>query len=342
MKPWLEPLQQLRNLLDTRPDLRTALEAAVRKAGCADVKDLDGYFRFLGDVLTAIPRQREMDAATLQFHYIINCSPGGLLLNDEAFQQWQASFSRAYGKFLDSPESAAALESFINDPAFNISDYHPGASGWLTFNQFFSRQVRPGRRPIAEPYNDSVVVAATDSVYLGCRPIDEGAGLTIKGTPWSIAELLDNSPFSEAFTGGVFTHSYLSPTDYHHYHLPVSGVIQEARTIPGRVVVKTEPDEAGKPTAQDGIGFQMKQTRGIVIVDSPLGLVAAIPVGMGFVSSVTLVVERGDRLTKGQDFGYFAYGGSDMVLLFQKGKVEFTAFKGKHYPQGAAIGRATT
>jgi len=340
MKPWLATIEKLKIILDTRPDLHSALETAIQKANYPDIKDLAQYYQFLIDLLTRIPTQRDMDPATIQFHYIVNCSPDHILLKDQTFQQWLVSFSKDHGSFLDTTESAGALDSFIANPEYRIDDYYPGPSGWLTLNQFFARTVRPGKRPIAEPCNDSTIVSPTDSVYLGCWNIDDQARLTIKGTSWSISEILDNSPFSDRFAGGIFTHCYLSPTDYHRFHLPVAGTIREARTIPGRTLVEIQKNEKGEPTAKDDIGFQFKQTRGIVVLESSLGYVAVIPVGMGHVSSVTLTVEAGDCLQKGQEFGYFAYGGSDIVLLFEHDKIEFTASRGTHYLQGQAIARS--
>jgi phosphatidylserine decarboxylase precursor len=342
MKPWLATIEKLKIILDTRPDLRSALEAAIQKAAVPGIKDLSQYYQFLIDLLTRIPTQRDMDPATINFHYIVNSSPDNILLKDDTFQQWLVTFSKDHGSFLDTPDSAQALDTFISDPEYRIDDYYVGPSGWITFNQFFARRVRPGKRPIAEPCDDSVVVSPTDSIYLGRWNIDDQTRLNIKGTSWSITELLANSQYKDGFANGVFTHCYLQPTDYHHFHLPVAGTVLEARTIPGRVTVEMEIKENKQPTAKDEIGFQFRQTRGIVILDSPLGYVAVIPVGMGHVSSVNLIVSPGDRLTKGQDFGYFCYGGSDIILLFQQNKVKFTAQPGKHYLQGAAIAVAAS
>lgn len=88
------------------------------------------------------------------------------------------------------------------------------------------------------------------------------------------------------------------------------------------------------------VGFQFKQTRGLVIIESSLGLVAIVPVGMGHVSSVVITAEVGAELYKGQELGYFAYGGSDMVMVFEGGKVDFSAHTGIHYKQGEQIARA--
>ncbi len=78
----------------------------------------------------------------------------------------------------------------------------------------------------------------------------------------------------------------------------------------------------------------------MIVIESAVGYVVVVAVGMGHVSSVAISVEEGTRLMKGEEFGYFAFGGSDMVMLFEANRVELTAEEGKHYKMGEAIGKA--
>jgi len=89
----------------------------------------------------------------------------------------------------------------------------------------------------------------------------------------------------------------------------------------------------------DGETYQIDQERGLIVIDSlEVGLVAVVPVGMCFVSSVNLTPEVGARLQKGDEFGFFLFGGSDIVMLFQNKKVAIDARVGKKYLQGQRIG----
>ena len=91
----------------------------------------------------------------------------------------------------------------------------------------------------------------------------------------------------------------------------------------------------------DDIGFQFNQTRGYIILKTKsVGFVAVIPVGMGFVSSVNFTADEGTILAKGDEFGFFANGGSDIIMLFERDSIKFTAFKNKHYLQGEKIAKA--
>jgi phosphatidylserine decarboxylase len=340
METWKACVDQLQSLINDRQDLKQALEQAIAHAGYDDVRTVQDYYHFLTGFLSEIPVQRTMSADATKFHYILSCAPGNSLKKDEAFREWLIKFSRDHGSYLDTTESAECIDTFVNDPEYHIDDYYAGPSGWRSFNQFFARPVKPGRRPVHEPHSNNSIVSAADSVYLGCWPIDANSSIVAKGTLYSVLQLLQDSPYKEMFRGGVFTHSYLNSNDYHRFHVPVGGVIKEVRNIPGDVVVNAIKKEDGTVETTDETGFQFTQTRGLIVIESSIGFVAVLPIGMGHVSSVNLTVEEGAVLTKGQEFGYFCYGGSDMVMLFQTGRVLFTAKTGVHYKQGEKIAQA--
>ena len=135
-------------------------------------------------------------------------------------------------------------------------------------------------------------------------------------------------------------HSYLSAHDYHRFHVPVQGVVREVRDIPGRVILDVIKKEDGSLDMTDGNTYQFTQARGLIIIESPLGLVAVLPIGMGQVSSVNLTAEVGATLAKGEEFGYFTFGGSDIIIMFEANRVKVPAQGGPPYRQGKAIATA--
>jgi phosphatidylserine decarboxylase precursor len=211
----------------------------------------------------------------------------------------------------------------------------------LTFNQFFARQVRPGKRAVEGLCDDGVIVSPADSVFKGVWPIRADSKITVKDLTWSVIDLLNGSPYQDVFKGGVFTHSYLDVNDYHRFHVPVRGIVREVRKIPGRVIMDVIRKADGSLHCVDGIGYQFTQDRGLIVIDSPLGMVAVLPIGMAQVSSVNLTAEAGLTLAKGEEFGFFSFGGSDIVTLYASDRVKFDAKIGTHYNQGRAIGHAT-
>jgi phosphatidylserine decarboxylase precursor len=327
-------------LLDERSDLRGTLEQAIATAAIEDVDSLDGLYAFVDGLVTEIPVNNVTVPKVLRLHFVVNQAPGDTLNQDEAFSEWMSEVARVWGEFLDTPASAAGIESFASQPDYNIDDYDAGPSGWQTFNQFFAREIKPGKRPIAAPRDDAVIVSPADSTFMGAWPISAEAAVTVKGLEWGISELLDGSPYADEFANGIYTHSFLRPYDYHRYHVPIGGVVREVRNVSGRVYLDVIRNEDGSLSSQNGDTYQFNQERGFVVVDSPkVGLVALVPVGMSLISSVNLTPEVGTELRKGEQFGYFLFGGSDMVLLFQDRGVVLEAEVGAKYLQGTRIGR---
>ena len=327
-------------LLESRPALNAALEAAIIKADLKDLQDMDSFLKYLDVLVTFIPTERELVPRALKFYYIVNQAPEDRLNEDDEFNAWMTKLVQAWGSFLDTPASVGGIETFTSLPNYNIDDYSVGPSGWLTFNQFFAREMRPGKRLIDDPRDDRVIASPADAVFMGQWPIDANSTITVKGVNWAIADLLDGSPYEDAFQNGIYMHSFLYVDDYHRYHVPVSGEIKEVRNIHGRVYMDVFRQPDGTLDVVDGDTYQFKQERGLIIIDSPeVGLVAVLPIGMAYVSSVNLTPEVGANLRKGDEFGYFLFGGSDIVMLFQDKTVVIDADVGRKYLQGQRLGQ---
>jgi phosphatidylserine decarboxylase precursor len=253
------------------------------------------------------------------------------------FSEWLVRYADAWGSFLDSTDSFnhEVLESFINySPEYTVEDSmvngRPNApSGWLTFNQFFARELNPGLRPIAEPADNTTVTSPADCTFkarYAIGPDSSVPAITVKKTHRfaSIEELLKGSQYKSAFANGTFVHYFLGPYSYHRFHAPVAGVVRECYPVKGLVYldVNLADNQFHAPDSSQG-GYEFAQARGIITLDtadSPfgdIGLVAVIPVGMCQVSSVNMTATVGRQLLKGDEFGYFLFGGSDIIVLFQ-------------------------
>jgi phosphatidylserine decarboxylase len=332
-------INKLQNLLASRGDLKDALEVSIKKAEQPGIETIADFYDFLHELLTYIPTKSEINANEEKFFYLISLSTDDLLKKDLDFNDWIRDYAKEAGDFLDTPASAGRLDTFISDPSYQIDNYYQMPGGWQTFNQFIARPIKSGKRPIADMCNDKVIVSTTDSVYLGQWPVRDASVIT-KGTKYSVIALLDDSPYQDKFKEGVFTHSYLNLNDYHHFHAPVGGIVREVRNIPGNTMMNVIKKPDGSLEDLDGVDFQFTQTRGLIVLETAVGFIAVLPVGMGHISSVTLTVDEGDTLAKGDDFGYFSFGGSDMVMLFERDRVRFTAKENQHYNQGEQIAEA--
>lgn len=278
-----------------------------------------GYFWFIVDQPLDELRDRGFFYPTVEFV--------------EPFASWLSTYSNTWGDFLNT--EASWNDTYYNmvkdDPDWGFTDgWYGDENKWKTFNEFFARSlVSPDVRPIA----DSEVVSPADSWPKLLWTIDDNnqlqypADLQIKTAKISdIAQLIGNdSQYKDAFAGGTLTHTFLDVNCYHRYHSPVDGVLKELRTVPGVSAgggYTLWDDESKLYYYVNDLGFQMVETRACAIIDTgQYGLVAMIPVGMSQICSVNWIksLHVGQQLKRGDEMGFFQFGGSDIVMIFQKG-----------------------
>lgn len=299
---------------------------------------------------------------SLNYFYFINDQPleeldgKGLYNNSlqyaEPYRSWLIKFTREWGEYLSTTDSwnDDYYNLIYNDTKFGLQgDWYESADKWTTFNEFFSRNLSSAdQRPIASEDDDSVVTSPADSTPQGIWNIDEDSnivqkeGASIKSQTFnSIPDLIgEGSAYRDKFAGGVMTHTFLDVHDYHRYHFPVSGVIKEVTMIPQDDAVggwvTWDPETKLYVLNADVPGWQMIETRACVIIETKdYGLVALLPIGMSQVSSVNFedTVKVGATVKKGDMLGYFLFGGSDFVMIFQKGAgFEMTAPEDRDNP----------
>lgn len=250
----------------------------------------------------------------------------------EPIATWCKTYSDEWGAFLSTEESWNDIwyQQIRNDPSMNMQyGWYAGTNIWHTFNEWFSRRlIDPSVRSIA----DSAVIAPADSTPQGIWHVDETGnlvqkeGVAIKSANFtSVAQLLgEGTAYADAFNGGTLTHTFLDVNDYHRYHFPVSGTIVEMRKIPGvngaGGITEWDP-EKNRYILIDAIpGWQMIETRDCMIIDTKeYGLVAVLPIGMSQICSCNWEdgLTVGSEVRKGDPMGYYLFGGSDIVMVFQ-------------------------
>lgn len=280
---------------------------------------------------------------------------------------WTVKFILARGKFMDtpSPQATEAIEEWVNDPSTNINDFIMPSDGYKTFNDFFARNLRPGARPISAVEDDSVVVAPADSELNMLNSIlTESSKIKTKGIQkLGVKDLLNDYAGWKVFLGGTALSCVLLPSDYHHYHAPVTGDLIHSEIVPGLYNgIKDAPEwfhegNVGDSDADFSIFEQFH--RGIFIFRLPYKnkdkkefvYVAMVVVGLNTISKIGFEMSSVNTLEqytnaspedpiqifKGDRLGYFKYGGSLNILLFQK-KIKFEGIK---VHQGQRIGTIT-
>jgi len=375
MYPIQEVVQELIELIEVnnwKDKFEEAIKSTLQQhvSQVKHIKNLKDCLTWLNDLLHWVPTEnypgKEIYNRLAEFYFIFDQPPLLALQNkiiprDHALPStplsaWMVSYAQAMGAFLDTPESLTpeSLESMYNSPNYNMSDYICPHGGWKSFNQFFARNYKPGMRPVAALCDQSIIVSPADAVFKGQWEIRTDSHITIKNLHWKVQELMEGSPYKDRFKNGIFTHSFLNTTDYHRQHTPVGGKVLEARVILGQVyldvcAVPVEHDTEGNCTLKgkrrlelpDDAGYEFTQARGLVVLETPIGLVAILPMGMAQVSSVIVTAEVGVTLRKGEEISYFQFGGSDIVMLFEaSSNVSFTAQPDVHYKQGTKIAQA--
>ena len=233
--------------------------------------------------------------------YALNDSPSG----------WKSAGARA----------AIGIEQYEHDP----KGEHWGFSSW---NDFFTRRFKDGERPVAAPDDDKVIVSACESTPYGISTdVKLHDRFWIKSQPYSLQDMLASDDSAGEFVGGTVYQAFLSATNYHRWHSPVAGTIVRAFVVPGTYY--SEPDSEGA----DAVEPMNSQSylahvaaRAVIIIDADdpvIGRMAFVAVGMSDVSSCLIGpdITPGHHLGKGEELGYFQYGGSTHCLVFRPGAI---------------------
>ena len=376
MEKTLHPVMQKFVALMDQYNWRPKFEEALKKAqsykviGMEDIKTVEDYINWCNDQLSWIPVEdqygKEVYKHVCKFYFLLDQSPVKELQNAVVphdkmqpltpLSAWMREWVIALGAWMDQPGSITpeSVKTFYDCPVYNMDEYICPRGGWKTYNQLFARRTKPGYRPIADINNPRIITSPADSTFDGQWEINSNSHVQIKGLDWKIEELLEGSPYAGEFKGGIWTHSFLNTTDYHRQHAPVMGKVLEARVIQGTVYLQVEAvpvpgDTEGRHDvvmrrvfdAPDQAGYEFMQTRGLFVIDSPIGLVAVLPMGMAQVSSIVLTAEEGRTLHKGEEISYFQFGGSDIVTVYQQcSNVSITAQPGVHYKVGTRVAEA--
>ncbi|KAF7356635.1 hypothetical protein MVEN_00997800 [Mycena venus] len=232
------------------------------------------------------------------------------------------------GKLYDSPNSAASIPSFVATYSLDLSELlEPDVTKYKTFNEFFSRKLKPDARPVEHADDPLAICSAADCRLTVYQTVDLAKQFWIKGREFTIPNLLGVDPSSEkasVFDGSSLAIFRLAPADYHRFHCPIDGTVGDTVHIPGQYYT-VNPQAVNEP----GFDVFTANTRSVLyLTHAATGLpVAFVAVGALLVGSIvwTNGGEKGKTVKKGDELGYFAYGGSTIVAVFPKGVVEFDA-----------------
>ena len=228
--------------------------------------------------------------------------------------------SNVYGAWQRSRLSRGKVKKFIAQYQISLDDCTERE--FSDFNAFFTRQ----RKCYVNQTAENELPAIADS-KLTALPIDEGRVFTVKGVPYTAAELLDNAALAEEYAGGVCLIFRLSPDDYHRYVYPDAGTQEKTVAIPGVL-------HSVNPIAGSLGVYRRNARRYTVLHTAHFGTVVQMEVGALLVGRIRNHSEAAGTVEKLQEKGYFEYGGSTVILLLQKDTVTVDADIWEHSAQG--------
>lgn len=346
--PMANVVRELADLVHGDTVLRMNLERAIDEAreagfelGYASIDELMTIVDYLA--AWAPPFNASVPIAT-PLNLVLDwpmCMPSGYaVFRDPAFNAQLRRVLQYWCAFLGGPHSRAhlnadephgwlseaarrkmKLDDFVGDPA----QPHWGFESW---NAFFTRRLRPGARPVDEPGNAAVVVNACEAspydVSENCQLHDR---FWVKGQPHSLREILAGSADEvvRRLVGGTLYQGYLSAFNYHRWHAPVAGRIREAYNVDGTYFSEIEAEGVDARGLNDSQGYTTAvAARAVVVIESDaraLGTVACVFAGMAEVSSCAITALPGQHVNKGDEIGFFQYGGSTYCLIFEPGVI---------------------
>lgn len=224
--------------------------------------------------------------------------------------------SYLYGFLQKSRLSKRKIRPFIQKFKINTSEFLEPISAFSSFNDFFIRKLKKESRPFDA--REHVAILPADARYLVFQHIDEMDGFWIKGKKLSLKQLLQNEPLARRYKKGAMAIARLCPTDYHRFHFPFDCTPTKAKLING-------PLYSVNPIAlKRNIKILSENKRMITTLQTSLfHQVLFIEVGATHVGTIKQTYKPDMSYKKGAEKGYFSFGGSCLILLFEPNTILF-------------------
>jgi len=223
--------------------------------------------------------------------------------------------SQLMGLYYNSILSRRNIGPFIQKFQINMDEFQTPPMGFQSFNEFFIREFEPGARRFS--YEKSQVCAPAEGRYLAFENFSLNQTFTLKGAQINVQDLLHGHSVADEFDGGTCLVVRLCPVDYHRFHFHDSGRVRGHFKIPGKL-------HSVNPMAfnYDPRVFLTNYREATVFDSTNTGTVLYIEVGALGVGSIKQKFRVGQSVSRGDQKGWFEFGGSSVIVLFQKGRVK--------------------
>jgi phosphatidylserine decarboxylase len=224
------------------------------------------------------------------------------------------AFSLAYGKYCDSRFSRRKIHSFMRDFKINEAEFKHEKSQFRNFNDFFARSLTEKARPIESASN--TLISPGDGRLFAYENIDINNLVQIKGITYSLKELIENTSLAEKYINGTCLILRLAPIDYHRFHFIDEGVCEKTKKIKGAYY-------SVNPIALNKIPklFCENKREYSLFHSHNFGDVLYVDIGATCVGSIIQTYTPNVKVNRGDEKGYFKFGGSTIVLFFENNKI---------------------
>ncbi|BDR68603.1 phosphatidylserine decarboxylase proenzyme [Clostridium tetani] len=223
-------------------------------------------------------------------------------------------FSYIYGQYCDSKLSTLKIKSFVNNFNIDMNESLKSIGEFNSFNDFFTRKLKSNSRTTYG--NKNILISPADSKVLAFENIDINKIIQVKGSNYSFKELLNSDKLCEQYKNGSCIIFRLCPTDYHRFHFIDSGICTETNKINGYYY-------SVNPIALEKIPslFCKNKREWSILKSNNFGDILYMEVGATCVGTIVQTYTANKEVSKGQEKGYFKFGGSTVILFFEKNKV---------------------
>jgi len=236
-------------------------------------------------------------------------------------------FANLVARHYNSPRSIKLIKPFIDKYHIVMDDFEVPKKGFSSFNDFFIRKLKPGKRVIDPSPNN--LAAPADSKIYAIPTLTPDSIFYVKQQPFNLERFVGNATMAEYFDKGTLLMFRLAPYDYHHFHFPIECTPSPASNITGSL-------ESVNPIAfKSGVQPLIENERHVILLQtSAQNLIAMILVGAMIVGKIVETYTPHALCKKGDTAGYFAFGGSTIVLLCKQGMLKTNPLFLQHSLQG--------
>lgn len=274
----------------------------------AQTQGIHYYNRYTGQI------EQEKVLGEAAMRWIYGTTPGKVSLH---VLLKRAFVSRMMGWQKNTRRSAKGLAEFVRQYGINMEEVALPLESFRSFNEFFYRELKPGARPLCA---ENEVALPADGRHSGWQDATEIRNVFVKGQSFDLPALLGSAELAEKYAHGTIVLSRLCPVDYHRFHFCTGGTPEAAIHIPGPLA------SVSPYCLRQRLSWLWTNKRERTLIrNTAVGDVVSLAVGATGVGAIFQTYTPGCPMSKGDEQGYFAFGGSTVMTFFEPGRVQLAA-----------------